>query len=73
MGKPEDQEKTGLDPEALDEERTEEDAEGHMFMPRDTGTAHSLAGDREREVERHLRDRELERQARAGKHGRPNR
>jgi len=51
----------------------EDDAEGHLFMPSDPGTARALAGDRMREVNRGVRERALEREAKAGRSGRTKR
>lgn len=50
--------------------QSDEDTEGHLFMPNEPGMARALASDRGRELERRSRDREAEREARQYKQGR---
>jgi hypothetical protein len=52
---------------------SDDDAEGHLFLPNDPATARALAGDRAREIDRRVRDRSLERDASQFKQRRPNR
>ena len=41
-----------------------EDAEGHMFLPHDSGTARNLAQGRSADMERQMKDRQREKEAR---------
>ncbi|CAN5747307.1 hypothetical protein BH23CHL7_BH23CHL7_16970 [soil metagenome] len=54
----------------ITEPTTEEDTEGHLFLPNDPSTARSMVGDRMRETEKRARDRGLERDARQHRQGR---
>jgi len=56
----------GLEGDALDKRgaQEDEDAEGHMFLPNDPATARSLAQGRSADIERELRDRQRQKEAR---------
>ncbi len=47
--------------DAADEEQ---DAEGHMFLPNDPGTARALAQGRSADIEREARERQRQKEAR---------
>jgi hypothetical protein len=49
-----------------------DDTEGHL-LPLDHGSARNLHNARTREIDRDVRSRNQEREARSGKQGRPNR
>jgi hypothetical protein len=63
LDKNEDQPQEPMAPDAPAAEQAE-DTEGHMFLPNDPGTARSLAQGRSAEVERHMRDRQRQKEAR---------
>jgi hypothetical protein len=45
-------------------EPADEDAEGHMFLPNDPGTARTLSQGRSADVEREMRERQRQKEAR---------
>jgi len=60
------QDKDRLEQQANDnpDQPEAEDAEGHMFLPHDSGTARSLAQGRSADIERQAKERQREKEAR---------